>query len=188
MLALWAVAVEETRALIEAPGHERTIPILIWGAGAIGGTLGADLRAGRPDVLFVDRAAEHVAAMNHDGPPDHRPDRGVPRSGARAASPERFEGAVRARLPVREGARHRGRDRAMAPLWPTTAMSSRPQNGLNEQVIAAIVGRGAHRSALRQLRRRLPRPGRRASMPATAPWWWASWTARPRRASRRSTA
>ena len=41
--------------------------ILIWGAGAIGGTVGAYLqRAGDP-VHFVDRAADHVAAIAQEG-------------------------------------------------------------------------------------------------------------------------
>ena len=42
-------------------------PILIWGAGAIGGTLGAYwARAGLP-VLMVDVVAEHVAACRTRG-------------------------------------------------------------------------------------------------------------------------
>lgn len=42
-------------------------PILIWGAGAIGGTLGAAfIRAGH-EVVFVDAVAAHVAAINRDG-------------------------------------------------------------------------------------------------------------------------
>ena len=41
--------------------------ILVWGAGAIGGTVGAFLiRAGEP-VLFVDRAGDHVDAMEREG-------------------------------------------------------------------------------------------------------------------------
>lgn len=41
--------------------------IIIWGAGAIGGTVGAYLqRAGQP-VIFVDTVAEHVEAINRDG-------------------------------------------------------------------------------------------------------------------------
>lgn len=41
--------------------------IVIWGAGAIGGTLGAYLqRAGKP-VVFVDTVPEHVDAINRDG-------------------------------------------------------------------------------------------------------------------------
>ena len=42
-------------------------PVLIWGAGAIGATLGAYwARAGR-EVLLVDLAAEHVAACRESG-------------------------------------------------------------------------------------------------------------------------
>ncbi|MFM8990227.1 MAG: 2-dehydropantoate 2-reductase N-terminal domain-containing protein, partial [Alphaproteobacteria bacterium] len=42
-------------------------PILLWGAGAIGGTIGAAwVRAGL-DVVFVDSAADHVAAMRATG-------------------------------------------------------------------------------------------------------------------------
>ncbi len=42
-------------------------PILIWGAGAIGGTIGAYLARAGHDVTFVDIVPEHVAAMNRDG-------------------------------------------------------------------------------------------------------------------------
>jgi 2-dehydropantoate 2-reductase len=41
--------------------------ILIWGAGAIGGTLGAHLIRAGHDVTFVDVAADHVAAIRNDG-------------------------------------------------------------------------------------------------------------------------
>ena len=41
--------------------------ILIWGAGAVGGTLGAYLARAGEDVLLVDIAEDHVAAMNRDG-------------------------------------------------------------------------------------------------------------------------
>ena len=44
-----------------------TGPLLIWGAGAIGASLGAAfLRAGH-QVVFVDNVAGHVAAINRDG-------------------------------------------------------------------------------------------------------------------------
>ena len=42
-------------------------PLLVWGAGAIGGTVGAYWRRAGHDVLFVDRDADHVAAINRDG-------------------------------------------------------------------------------------------------------------------------
>ena len=38
-------------------------PILIWGAGAIGGTAGGWLKRGGHDVTFVDVVADHVAAI-----------------------------------------------------------------------------------------------------------------------------
>lgn len=41
--------------------------ILIWGAGAIGGTLGAYLIRAGQDVTFVDVVPEHVAAINSCG-------------------------------------------------------------------------------------------------------------------------
>ena len=41
--------------------------VVIWGAGAIGGTIGAYLaRAGKP-ALLVDQDAAHVAALNAKG-------------------------------------------------------------------------------------------------------------------------
>src|SRR5450756_1696423 len=41
--------------------------LLIWGAGAIGGTLGAFLARAGHDVTLVDQAAEHVAAIQARG-------------------------------------------------------------------------------------------------------------------------
>ncbi|MGD8867048.1 MAG: 2-dehydropantoate 2-reductase [Gemmatimonadales bacterium] len=42
-------------------------PVLIWGAGAMGGTIGGVLaREGQP-LVFVDRAKDHVRAMNERG-------------------------------------------------------------------------------------------------------------------------
>ena len=50
----------EQRAIREAVDHG---PILIWGAGAIGGTLGAALVRARHAVVFVDIVEEHVANL-----------------------------------------------------------------------------------------------------------------------------
>ena len=52
------------------------------------------------------------------------------------------------------------------------------QNGLNELVIAEIVGARADDRLLRQFRRRLPGAGRRSTTAAAAPWWSARSTAR----------
>ena len=42
-------------------------PILIWGAGAIGGTIGAYWRRAGLDVLLVDKVAEHVQTCRTTG-------------------------------------------------------------------------------------------------------------------------
>src|SRR5262245_60148616 len=42
-------------------------PIAIWGAGAIGGTVGAHLVRAGHDVLFIDRVTDHVAAIRGQG-------------------------------------------------------------------------------------------------------------------------
>ena len=41
--------------------------ILIWGAGAIGGTVGAFLKRAGHDITFVDVEREHVAAIGDPG-------------------------------------------------------------------------------------------------------------------------
>jgi len=42
-------------------------PLVIWGAGAMGGSIGAALVRGGVKALFVDRAEDHVQAMNEKG-------------------------------------------------------------------------------------------------------------------------
>ena len=80
-------------------------PILIWGAGAIGGTLGAAfIRAGH-DVVFVDSEADHVAAINAQGLRIAGPIFRGHRQGA-GFRPGRSQGHVRPDIPVREGAAH----------------------------------------------------------------------------------
>ena len=54
----------EQRAIRDAVDHG---PILIWGAGAIGGTLGVWWARAGHDVLLVDTAAEHVEACRSTG-------------------------------------------------------------------------------------------------------------------------
>ena len=77
--------------------------------------------------------------------------------------------------------------RELAPHLAADGVVVSAQNGLNELVIAEVVGDGAHDRLLRQFRRRLPR-ARAASCAATAARWWsASSTAASRRASRRCT-
>src|SRR5687768_8438242 len=44
-----------------------SMTITIYGSGAIGGTVGAFMAKAGEDVLFVDKVAEHVDAMNKTG-------------------------------------------------------------------------------------------------------------------------
>src|ERR1700730_14664559 len=68
--------------------------MLIWGAGAIGGTIGAYLRRSGIPVLFVDRSAEHVATINSQGLAITRP-MGNFRVTAPASLPEQVTGLFR---------------------------------------------------------------------------------------------
>jgi len=114
-------------------------PIVIWGAGAIGGTLGAAfIRAGQ-EVIFVDNAADHVAAINEKGLTIEGPIfQDTVR--ARAYLPEQLEGVYeRIYLCVKahhtEAASHALVDHLASDGYVVSA-----QNGLNEQVIAPVVG------------------------------------------------
>jgi len=114
-------------------------PILIWGAGAIGGTLGAYwIRAGK-DVLLVDSAADHVEAINRDGLEITGPVDAF-RVKARALLPERVSGSFE-RIVLAVKAHHT--ETATAALSPHLAKDGyvlSAQNGLNELTIARIVG------------------------------------------------
>lgn len=51
-----------------AVGRSRSqAPLLVWGAGAMGGTIGGVLAREGHSVVFVDRAMDHVRAMNERG-------------------------------------------------------------------------------------------------------------------------
>ena len=113
--------------------------LLIWGAGAIGGTLGAHLARAGHDVTFVDRAADHVHAINRTGLRIEGPlAQFVAR--APACAPEELRGefehvvlAVKAQdteSATLEIARHLAADGYVVSA----------QNGLNELVIKEIVG------------------------------------------------
>jgi 2-dehydropantoate 2-reductase len=120
--------------------------ITIVGAGAIGGTVGAFLAKGGEEVLFVDLVREHVDAINQ---------RGVTITGraeftapARATTPDALRGPLEwVFLSVK--AQHT--EEALKPIAPLLGPQSYVvslQNGLNEERIAALIGRqrtvGAH--------------------------------------------
>ncbi len=113
--------------------------ITIYGAGAIGGVTGARLAQAGHEVLLVDKAEDHVAAMNAAG-----------------LTIESLEGVVT--VPVRAitpGALGHGLDlvllavksqdtpaalEVLAPRLAADGAIVSMQNGLNEELIAAAVG------------------------------------------------
>jgi 2-dehydropantoate 2-reductase len=114
--------------------------ILIWGAGAIGGSVGAWLKRAGHDISFVDVVPEHVAAIRADGlhitGPVEQFTVAVP-----AFVPEEVSGtwqhvflAVKAQHT--EAATH-----ALTPHLAQDGYVLSLQNGLNELIIQRIVGR-----------------------------------------------
>jgi 2-dehydropantoate 2-reductase len=114
-------------------------PLVVWGAGAIGGCIGAALaRAGR-EVLLVDRAVDHVEAINRAGLTITGPIESYSVR-TRATTPEHIEGTLETVLLCVKGQDTPAAIRALAPhLAPTGAVVS-VQNGLNERIIASIIG------------------------------------------------
>lgn len=114
-------------------------PILIWGAGAIGGSIGAALVRAGVEVLFVDRAADHVAALNEHGLQIVGPVEAY-RVPAKAVLPHDVKGAFdRIMLCVKA---HDTADatRTLLPHLASDGFVLSAQNGLNERVISEIVG------------------------------------------------
>jgi 2-dehydropantoate 2-reductase len=117
----------------------RREPILIWGAGAVGGTLGAYwARAGVP-VLLVDVVADHVTACRTTGLEITGPVETfkvvVP-----AVTPDELEGSFRhIVLAVKAHATELALEQLGPHLAPDGFVLS-AQNGLNEIVIARRIG------------------------------------------------
>jgi len=115
-------------------------PILIWGAGAIGGSIGAALIRRGTDILFVDQAADHVAAINAGGLRITGPlgEYTVP---ARAVTPDALAGQFdRIFLCVKAHHTAAAIDTVAKHLAGCGYVASL-QNGLNERVIAARIGK-----------------------------------------------
>lgn len=113
--------------------------LLIWGAGAIGGTIGAHLVREGHDVTFVDRAAEHVEALNSHGLRIEGPitEFTVP---AVAATPDRLEGQWD-RVLLCTKAQDTGEAAfALAPHLTADGRVVSVQNGLNPLTLAEHFG------------------------------------------------
>ncbi|WP_048646342.1 ketopantoate reductase family protein [Nitratireductor soli] len=114
-------------------------PILIWGAGAIGGALGAFWARAGHDVLMVDVVAEHVAAIRTEGLSIEGPVAEF-RQKTAAAIPDELTGTF-SRVVLAVKAQHTADAcRMLLPHLAGDGFVLSAQNGLNELVIASIVG------------------------------------------------
>lgn len=114
--------------------------IVIWGAGAIGGTLGAYLIRAGQDVLFVDIVEEHVNAIRRaglrvKGPVDEF------QAPAEAILPDQLRGKYEAILLCTKSQHTRAATEALSPFLAEDGFVMSVQNGLNELIIESIVGR-----------------------------------------------
>lgn len=114
-------------------------PILVWGAGAIGGTLAmAFARAGEA-VVLVDQDRDHVAAIQAGGlriaGPVFEDVRAMP-----AFVPEALEGRFERVFLCVKAHHTAAAARALAEHVSPSGCVVSAQNGLNERVIAEVVG------------------------------------------------
>jgi 2-dehydropantoate 2-reductase len=114
-------------------------PVLVWGAGAIGGTIGAYLVRAGEEVLFVDAAADHVAAMCGTGLAIEGPIEqfSVP---VRAVLPEQVEGRFSRILLCVKAHHTEAAAHALLPHLADGGYVASFQNGLNEFVIGKATG------------------------------------------------
>jgi len=117
--------------------------ITIYGAGAIGGITGARLAHAGHDVLLVDKAEDHVAAINARGLTIESRE-GIINIAVHAITPEALgSGLELVLLAVKSQDTPAALDVLKPRLAPDGTIVSL-QNGLNEELIAAAVG--AHRT------------------------------------------
>lgn len=113
--------------------------VLVWGAGAIGGTMGAYLARAGHDVTLVDSVAEHVDAMRREGLRISGPiDEFTVR--APAFTPETITGTWDTIMLATKAHHTADATRALVPHLAPNGCVISVQNGLNELSISAIVG------------------------------------------------
>jgi 2-dehydropantoate 2-reductase len=112
---------------------------LIWGAGAIGGTIGAHLARAGHDITFVDRAQDHVAAINAAGLRIEGP---LAEFSVRipAFTPDALAGEFEHVVLAVKAQDTEAATRALASHLGADGYVVSAQNGLNELVIKRIVG------------------------------------------------
>jgi 2-dehydropantoate 2-reductase len=113
--------------------------LVIWGAGAIGGTIGAYLARAGQNPLLVDADKDHVAAMKRDGLKITGPI-GEFATPVRAAMPDEVRGPIRRVMLAVKSQHTSAAARMIAPLLAPDASVLSLQNGLNGDAIADEVG------------------------------------------------
>ncbi|MDB5375816.1 MAG: 2-dehydropantoate 2-reductase, partial [Rubritepida sp.] len=113
--------------------------LLIWGAGAIGGTLGAYLTRAGEDVLLVDQVEAHVAAMNAQGLTIEGPVEEFTQA-VRATTPASLHGQYRRIILAVKAQDTVAATAALKPFLTEDGFVLSAQNGLNERAIAAQIG------------------------------------------------
>jgi 2-dehydropantoate 2-reductase len=112
---------------------------LIWGTGAIGGTMGAHLARAGHDVTLVDTVREHVNAIERDGLRITGP---IAEFTARvpAFTPDMLRGEWDTIVLATKAHHTESAARALLPHLSGNGCVISAQNGLNELAIASIVG------------------------------------------------
>ena len=116
------------------------VKVLIWGAGAIGGTVGAFLTRAGHDITFVDIAADHVAAINAHGLRITGPVDAFTVQ-APAFTPDQVRGEWDHIFLCVKAHHTKAACTALAPHLTAGGYVLSLQNGLNELEIEQIVGR-----------------------------------------------
>jgi 2-dehydropantoate 2-reductase len=112
---------------------------LVWGAGAIGGTMGAYLARAGHDITMVDNVDEHVAAINRNGIRITGPVSEFAQR-VRALTPATVRGTWDTIMLATKAHHTEGATRALLPHLSAHGCVISVQNGLNELTIAEIVG------------------------------------------------
>lgn len=118
---------------------DNTPALLIWGAGAIGGVLGAFLKRAGHDVLLVDINEEHVKACNEQGLSIEGPVEEFTQS-LTAVCPKDVRGVYPVVILAVKAQHTTEAMEALLPHLATDGYVLSAQNGLNEHSIAAIAG------------------------------------------------
>lgn len=113
--------------------------LLVWGAGAIGGTLGAFLRRAGHDVTFVDRDAAHARAIRETGLQVVGPLAEF-RVSAPACTPQELSGTWDTALLCVKAQDTEGAARDLAPHLAEGGCALSVQNGLNPLILNGVLG------------------------------------------------